>query len=112
MQDEEKGFPASGHNEIIKLSVLLTLIAVVVLGATLGICGLALGWFKEQPSSAGLEPEASVVEEEPEENTEEHPSSVGLQPTASPQREKPIWPAGTAWDTGSGSYYYMEDGEY
>lgn len=90
-----------------KLVIILSLIAVLVLGGTLGICGLALGWFENRPEEA-------VVEEE-------DPSSAALQPTPSQAADPgetaaasdtPLWPAGTAWDTGSGSYYFMADGDY
>ena len=83
-----------------KLAVMLTLIAVLVLGATLLICGLALKWFEKT--------------EEPEEETvvveEQQPQPVT--PTPTPLPAGPLWPAGTAWDTGSGSYYFMDDGGY
>ncbi|MCR5120571.1 MAG: hypothetical protein K6B44_13240 [Lachnospiraceae bacterium] len=121
MQDEEKGFPPSGHNEIIKLSVLLALIAVAVLGATLGICGLALGWFRAKASPLGGEAVSptGLTDEGEDFPPDGDVESLPLERKESPQAAdevsssaEPLWPAGTAWDTGSGSYYFMEDGEY
>ncbi|MCR4586669.1 MAG: DUF5050 domain-containing protein [Lachnospiraceae bacterium] len=121
MQDESKGLsPAAessqaeaaadeGHKEIIKLAALLALIAVVVLGATLLICALALRWFEKRPEEA-----EDMPEEEESVTADIKPGEAAGGDTAEPTEApaKLLWPAGTAWDTGSGSYYFMEDGGY
>ena len=97
-----------------RLVIILTLIAVLVTGGTLGICGLALGWFEkteENPSSAGLQPTATPAGEESQGQPGEKPAGEGEGLTDEGHND-PLWPAGTAWDTGSGCYYFMADGEY